>query len=340
MKLRDIVELEYVKPFASYLIYNGAEMLEERLDKTIEEMHPGKETESMLHGLNRMIQLAEKGNFYYSLYSEEECQGDPQKKDVNILFFPALKTATDKEDNNKNEDKDIQNVDKPFILVCPGGAYMNVWSFTEGYTAAARYNEYGYDAFILTYRTGGENLFPKPMEDVAKALKFIKEREDSFGVNGDRYIVNGFSAGGNLTLQWGTKQNGYAAYDLPKPEALFPIYPVVSFTEFLSDGLFVEMAEVAFGKGFSQEKAERYEVLQLMDEEYPPVFDAYCLDDDLVPPENSSLLKKKLEENGIPYSFFVGNIGGHGFSEGLHTDCSGWIQKAVDFYEGLPCSTV
>ena len=28
------------------------------------------------------------------------------------------------------------------------------------------------------------------MEDVAKALKFIKEHECLFGVNGDNYIVN------------------------------------------------------------------------------------------------------------------------------------------------------
>ena len=60
----------------------------------------------------------------------------------------------------------------------------------------------------------------------------------TLGANGERYIVCGFSAGGNLTALWGTKNHGYAAYGLPKPEALFPIYPVTDlhlFPELLRD---------------------------------------------------------------------------------------------------------
>lgn len=317
---REIISHESIKPFAPYLLYKGEEMYAERLDKTVEEMHPGAECSSMLHGLNRVLTLAQKGNFYFPVYKEEECTEDPQKKDVNVLYFPA----------EKKDDRE-----RPFILICPGGAYMNVWSFTEGYTAAARYNEYGYDAFILTYRTGGPALFPKPMEDVANALRFIKANEKKFQVKGGRYIVCGFSAGGNLTCQWGTRQNGYGAYGLPKPEALFPIYPVVSFVDFRSDELFEMMATLTQGEGTTKEQAMKYEVLTLIDGDYPPVYDAFCMDDELVPAQNSLSLKAKLEEYKVPCRFMIGNTGGHGFSEGLHTDCAGWVKDSVEFYEGL-----
>ena len=96
----------------------------------------------------------------------------------------------------------------PWIMVCPGGAYINVCSISEGYPVAKKFNELGYDVFVATYRTGLYDVMPKPLDDLAACIRYVRGHRERFGVNGERYIVCGFSAGGNLTALWGTKNHG------------------------------------------------------------------------------------------------------------------------------------
>jgi hypothetical protein len=58
------------------------------------------------------------------------------------------------------------------LVVCAGGGYMGVCSAVEGYPVAARFNDLGYDVFLLTYRVSEKKIMPKPVDDLAAALKF------------------------------------------------------------------------------------------------------------------------------------------------------------------------
>ena len=46
------------------------------------------------------------------------------------------------------------------------------------------------------------------LEDLAAAVKFISSRKDELGLGQDDYAVGGFSAGGNLTAEFGIAENG------------------------------------------------------------------------------------------------------------------------------------
>ena len=164
-------------------------------------------------GFRRLFDAAETGDWYYPLYSEAECAEDEARRNVNMVWLPS----------------DAQGADeRPFILLVPGGGFVNVWNLTEGWPVAAQFNSEGYHVFIVTYQVDGEErLLEKNMVDMARALQLIREKEKHFHVQAGRYITCGFSAGGMLICLWNTEM-GYPAFNLPKPQASFPIYPFVS----------------------------------------------------------------------------------------------------------------
>lgn len=62
----------------------------------------------------------------------------------------------------------------PFALICPGGGYGMVCSFVEGKPYAKALNKLGYSAFVLRYRTKDKARFPAPMDDLARAVDYIR----------------------------------------------------------------------------------------------------------------------------------------------------------------------
>lgn len=275
--------------------------------------------ESILDGIERLRDVAWEGELIYPVYSHEAICKDCVKKDVNVIFFPQ----------KGNQPKDT------YVVLAAGGAYMNVCSLAESYPVAARLNELGYPVFALTYRVGGKGLLPKPLEDLAQAIRWIDANAERFGVTAGDYIVGGFSAGGNLTALWGTDNHGYAHYGLAKPKALFPIYPAINHKCYGEGKLAQAFCEIMFGKNYSEEKACEYDVDTHMSEHYPPCYIAACKDDPSVPIVNACRLKERLDALGIPAVLELGEKGGHGFGEGRGTDVEGWIGRAAAFAERL-----
>ena len=141
-------------------------------------------------GMERLYRAVDSGEWYYPLYSEAECARYAPRRGVSLVWFPSEDPAADA---------------RPFILVVPGGGFVNVWNLTEGWPIAEQFNRLGYHAFILTYQVEGEDaLLDRNMEDFARALRLIRDNAARFHVNGDRYITCGFSAGGYLVCLWNT----------------------------------------------------------------------------------------------------------------------------------------
>ncbi|MBQ5310430.1 MAG: alpha/beta hydrolase [Oscillospiraceae bacterium] len=221
--------------------------------------------------------------------------------------------------------------DRPFILIVPGGGFVNVWNLTEGWPIAAQFNALGYHAFVLTYHVRGDRLLERDMQDFAAALRFIKDNEKRFRVDGGRYITCGFSAGGYLVCLWNTDM-GYPAFGLPKPRAVFPVYPVtgVRYTPPEDE----ESAYELFGCSTADAAMTVYETTEHA-EGFPPCALFLAEDDGLVSPENSRALAAALERHGIPCRIEAGPEGGHGFADGSGMCMAGWTERAVAWYEAL-----
>ena len=292
---------------------------DEKWHKTLAELGSGFFRSDMAAGVARLYRAADSGDWYYPLYTAEECAADGDRKGVNIVWFPSDAPEAD---------------GKPFILLVPGGGFVNVWNLTEGWPVAAQFNRLGYHVFILDYQVDGEaNLLEKEMGDFARALRLIRDKEEHFHVRGDRYITCGFSAGGYLVCLWNTAAKGYAAHGLPKPQATFPVYPFVS-PKLDRDGYEPGEDIALYGCSFDEAKETAFEVPEHA-EGFPPCALFLAADDGLVSPEHSRVLARALEKLSIPCRLEIGPEGGHGFADGTGMCMDGWTERAVRWYESL-----
>ena len=96
--------------------------------------------------------------------------------------------------------------DRPAVLVCPGGGY-SMCSPREADPIALQYSAKGYNTFVLYYTVGENAVFPKPLIDLSKAMKIIRENADEWGILKNKISVCGFSAGGHLCASLGVHWN-------------------------------------------------------------------------------------------------------------------------------------
>ncbi len=315
-----------IAPFSiAHMDIPSTDMWNKTLNRLREEHFGG----GLARGFERLFAAADSGDWFFPLYTEAERAEDPAKNDASLVWFPSGDPAAS---------------ERPFILLAPGGGFVNVWNLTEGWPVAAQFNDLGYHVFILTYRvTGDERILDKEMEDFARALRFIQDREERFCVWGDEYITCGFSAGGYLVCLWNVPEKGFAAFGLPKPRAVFPVYPLVSWKLALQDDdeepTEEDLKEDRRLFGFSMEKALK-SPFEIPDHagEFPPCALFLTAGDELVNPEQSRLMARTLEKLGIPCRLEIGPTGGHGFADGSDMCMEGWTGRAVRWYEEIAAS--
>lgn len=316
--LKELKELPQFSEVGNYILYFPGPMSQLFDGMVISKAEgSGWSSESMIYGLERLEQATGNGSCLFPVYDPSECADDGQKKDVNVIFFP------------KTED----HGEKPFIVICAGGGFMGVCSAAEGYPIAARFNEIGYDAFILNYRVGGEKIMPKPVDDLAAAVRYILDRQEAFGV-GENYILCGFSAGASLICLFGTENLGYPKYGLPAPKAMIPVYAFVDLSQRGSSPVTEMSISSMYGKELDPAFVAEYDICSHLGN-YPPCYLVCGLNDSTVPAGNSARLKKCLEEKGIPVVWEAGEYAEHGFGEGRGTDVEGWYLRADRFVEEL-----
>ncbi len=318
-RLGELLSDPRIRPIAKDAIRERDLSKEDLWDKTLEELKQSFYG-NLGEGLRRLYEAADAGDWYFPLYTEAECAEDETRRGVNVVWFPSGEEGAE---------------ERPFILVVPGGGFVNVWNLTEGWPVAAQFNRLGYNAFILTYQVEGEDrLLDRDMENVARALRLIRDNGKKFRVQGDRYITCGFSAGGYLVCLWNTGK-GYPAYNLPKPQACFPVYPVTSLKERIRyEPENREASRWLYGCPMEEAVKTDYEIPEHA-EGFPPSALFLTATDGLVSPEHSKLLAKALDSLGIPCRLEIGPEGGHGFADGTGMCMEGWTERAVRWYEGF-----
>ncbi len=291
-------------------------------DWTLQEIADRMGWRNLERGFTRLFEAA-GGEYYFSLYSQEECKAAPEKKNANIIHFPCADPSAD---------------ERPFVFLVPGGGFVNVWNMTEGWPIAQLFNAQGYHVFVLTYRVGVEGAAVKAMEDIARAMEIIRSRREAFRVDPDKYITCGFSAGGYVVCLWNTEK-GYSAFELPKPRACFPIYPVTSY-RLMDAGEWDEgedkdeFARSGVGCTMQEACSSCFEI-PLHTEGFPPTAIFAAAEDELVDPEHSRSLARSLEAGGVPCYLEIGPTGGHGFADGEGMCMEGWHIRALEWYDKI-----
>lgn len=204
---------------------------------------------------------------------------------------------------------------RPAVLVIPGGGYR-MCSDREAEPIAMLFAKEGYHTFVLRYTVGetGEITFEQPFGDAVRALKYIRENAEAFGVIPDKIAAIGFSAGGHLASSLGTVSD-------EKPNALILGYPCILPKP---DGvLSVNVPSTD----------------QFVTEQTPPTFIFSTSDDGCVSVTHSLAFANACAEHGVPFELHVFERGNHGLSlatpavcvNGGSPEVEQWTQLSVNW---------
>ena len=207
------------------------------------------------------------------------------------------------------------------VVICPGGGYGILATDHEGHQVAKWFNRIGVAAFVLKYRLGPRYRHPAPLDDVQRALRYVRIHAGKLGVGPERLGVMGFSAGGHLASTAAThfdrgEKDAKDEIDRQscRPDFVILGYPVISFTEpFGHSGskrnLLGERAQDAkLAKLLSNEKQ--------VTKETPPAFLFHTGEDAGVPVENSLAFYAALRRARVPAELHVYQFGPHGVGLG------------------------
>ncbi len=97
----------------------------------------------------------------------------------------------------------------PMVMYIHGGGWQNGHSRQSGAfenwpATLAMIASRGYVVTSVNYRLGGEAAFPAAIQDVKTALRWLRAHADEYGIDKDKFLVWGASAGGHLAALAGT----------------------------------------------------------------------------------------------------------------------------------------
>ena len=205
------------------------------------------------------------------------------------------------------------------VIICPGGGYRILASTHEGLHVAAALNEVGVKAFVLRYRVGPKYHSTTSLLDGQRAVRYVRNHSERFGIDPHRVGMLGFSAGGHLTFAVGTS-------DLrEQPSATDPIDRESSVPDFL-----VPVYGVSNGEVRGRKATEYLATDTKVNARTPPTFLMHTHEDDIVSSEQSTLFYNALRRVGVPAELHVFGFGEHGV--GLASgdpDTSRWFPLLV-----------
>ncbi|MCR5279938.1 MAG: endo-1,4-beta-xylanase [Lachnospiraceae bacterium] len=214
------------------------------------------------------------------------------------------------------------------MLVVPGGGYC-MCTPHEGELAAMEFYNRGMNAFVLTYTTDITMSVPlkrQPMEDISRAVRFIRNNACEYNVDGKRLIVVGFSAGahvcGSLAVHYDdiTDPDPSLNRVSNRPDGVILSYPVITSGEFAHRDSF----NALIGYEPSKEELEYFSLEKNVTENTPPCFIWQTEDDALVPVENSYLFAMALRQKKVSFAHYVFPKGVHGLSVANEDFFRGW----------------
>ncbi|MBO4688348.1 MAG: alpha/beta hydrolase [Clostridiales bacterium] len=211
---------------------------------------------------------------------------------------------------------------RPFMLVVPGGGYCMVVP-PEGEVVAKELYERGMNCAVLTYTTDitmSVPLMHQPMNDISRAVRYIRRFAARFCADPGKLVICGFSAGahvcGSLGVHHAEIKDPDAEYDAisNRPDGMILSYPVITSGEFTH----IYSMWALLGKDGPKEEYEYFSLEKHVTSDTPPTFLWQTVEDDLVPVENSMMFAEACRKAGVPYAYYAFPHGWHGLS--VHND--------------------
>ena len=204
-----------------------------------------------------------------------------------------------------------QNPSGKAVVGIPGGGYSMLSNSHEGYLASEWMNQRGIAYFVVNYRLP-EGDRTKPVGDVEKAMRTVRDSAQAWGINPHDVGIMGFSAGGHLASVIST----HSAFEV-RPDFTILFYPVISMDEKVSHKWSCRnflgeegQKDKNLVRDFSTQNAVRRHLT-------PPAIIIMASDDRLVPPvTNGVAYYSAMRRAGNECAMLIYPTGDHGFGFG------------------------
>lgn len=242
-------------------------------------------------------------------FSEKIWQENEYNYSAAYGFIPSIHSYIHDEASDENRD---------CMLIVPGGGYCMCVSH-EGELVAKVFYEQGMNVFVLSYTTDITMSVPlkkQPLEDISRAVRFIRKRAGEYHIKDKKLIVCGFSAGahvcGSLAVHYDDVEDKSSEYkDISnRPDGAILAYPVITCGE----KTHIYSVQTLLGYEPTEEELDYFSLEKNVTEDTPPCFLWQTATDDLVPVDNSYMMAKALKEKGVMFAHYVFPSGFHGLS--------------------------
>lgn len=249
-----------------------------------------------------------------------------------------------------------ENANGKGVIFCVSGGWFS--AKPGGISLGKEFVDRGYVVFAVVHGSQPKFTIPEVLEDMHRAVRFIKANAKKYNVDPDKLGITGGSAGGHLSLMQGCAPKGGnpTARDAVERQSS-KVAAVACFfppTDFLNYG---KPGNVALGGGtlkgfrppfdFWERDKETNKLVVIADEERrkeigktispiahvtkdsAPALIYHGDADTLVPIQQAEIMIAKLKENGVPCELVIKKGEGHGW-KGIDQDVkvlADWFDK-------------
>jgi acetyl esterase/lipase len=194
-----------------------------------------------------------------------------------------------------------------------GGAKEEYQWFTLPFIAE------GMNVVNIEYRTSGVSLAPAAVEDCRCALRWVFRHSQEYGLNTNKLVLDGHSAGGHLSLMTGILEPS-AGFDNNCPgkedlrvAAIINYFGITDVPDVLQGKNQQDWAVTWFGSlPDRMDLAKRLSPLTYVRSGLPPIITIHGTKDALVPYQEAVQLHEALDRVGAPNELVTIPGGGHG----------------------------
>jgi acetyl esterase/lipase len=226
------------------------------------------------------------------------------------------------------------------IILFHGGGWMAGDKQSETIAPVFHATKQGYAVVSANYRLSGEATWPKPLHDAKAVIRFVRANADKYELDAEKLVVWGVSSGGHLAsmLAATNHQPEFEDYELGSPEASSAVQGVVSWygvydVSGLSDTA-TPAADALMGYDVRMKKARNANPIGWVTDNYPPALLIHGTEDQVVPFEQSEMMKAKvIEATGEQRAELIPVPGaGHGDTLIRNEEM---VERCLDFVDGI-----
>lgn len=215
----------------------------------------------------------------------------------------------------------------PLIIWIHGGAWK---AGSKEQCPALRYLERGYAVASINYRLSQHAIFPAQIVDCRAAVRWLRAHAKENHLDPERFAAWGSSAGGHLVALLGTSggvkefETGENPKFSSRVQAVVDFFGPTDFTQMSKYSLrnapfdhdAAESPESQLIGGAIQQnkdKAAKANPITYVSKDDPPFLIMHGDKDNVVPYQQSELLRDALQKAGVPVTFKIVAGAGHGF---------------------------